>query len=88
MGLLGLSDGSGWVCGSGGLSGFGGSSGSWGYCGPDESALLGVSGMSGVPIVAPSGFFFGNPFYRKVFLYGIISLMIRRNLIISKSLMT
>ena len=51
MGLLGLSDGSGWVCGSGGLSGFGGSGGSWGYCGsaggfggPDESALLGVSG--------------------------------------------
>ena len=26
MGLLGLSDGSGWVCGSGGPSGFGGSS--------------------------------------------------------------
>ena len=51
MGLLGLSDGSGWVCGSGGPSGFGGSGGSWGYCGsaggsggPDESALLGVSG--------------------------------------------
>ena len=51
MGLLGLSDGSGWVSGSAGLSGFGGSGGSWGYCGsaggsggPDESALLGVSG--------------------------------------------
>ena len=49
MGLLGLSDGSGWVCGSGGPSGFGGSGGScgsWVYCGsggsggPDEPALL------------------------------------------------
>ena len=67
MGLLGLSDGSGWVCGSGGLSGFGGSSGSWGYCGPDESALLGVSGMSGVPIVAPSGFFLAILFIEKYF---------------------
>ena len=74
MGLLGLSDGSGWVCGSGGLSGFGRSSGSWGDCGsaggsggPDESALLGVSGMSGVPIVAPSGFFLAILFIEKYF---------------------
>ena len=74
MGLLGLSDGSGWVCGSGGPSGFGGSGGScgsWGYCGsggsggPDEPALLEVSGWSGVPILAPSWYFMTILFIKK-----------------------
>ena len=77
MGLLGLSDGSGWVCGSGGPSGFGGSGGScgsWGYCGycgsggscgPDEPALLGVSGWSAVPILAPSWYFMAILFIEK-----------------------
>ena len=48
MGLLGLSDGSGWVCGSGVPIGFGGSDGScgsWGYCGSGHQTLVGLVGL-------------------------------------------